>query len=753
MIRTLITTIILGFIVLNHLSAQIPRGAGRGSNGGFGNNNGIDTAQGDVEIDTFKIFYYYPLSFYKEYGFRDSLLSNTLAEQDPARRKGLDYQNLGVYGSAGQALVYEGTFRQGLDIGLHQFDYNLMQADSLPFYRLERAFTNAEYDSGGDQANSRTFLQFGRNFAKGVNMTIEYRRISQLAERLQFQNQQTRNTSFAAGLNFQNASGRYKAYLVFLSNKSEQNENGGILEEPTESNGFSSPASAAVRSETGSTEYRWTTYQYTHFFSLRKPVEATPEPLQKRPPLRRPPTRQPQSRNPLDSNQTDSLRMGLPGLSVDSTRLDTLPIPDSLSAPNMDSTKLALKRIPPRPNPGPQKSGIFNKQEFLLGHSISYKNAIYKFFDEVTTSGDANYYAPFLLDDRGLRNFIDHNILENRIFLLTYKPEETGSSLPRQSRGLLELGITHKLHNVRQEPNDFTVNNLFLTARWHYLPTKFLRLETYGHLGVLDNIGDFRVEGKLNLKLGNLGELRAKFINQLSEPNLIQRQLLVSQQMVWNNAFSKVLETNIEASYAIPSAKFSVTGSYHLINNMVYFDTLATARQFRSPVNIAQLKVRKDFQYGKFHLDNQIVFQTSSEDFVRLPEIVGKHSIYYNDKWFREILDTRIGLDVRYTNAYRADAYHPIIGDFYQQNQQTIPFIPWVDAHLSIRITKFRAYVKLENVYNRLLRRDPNGAAPDSEIDFSNPENWTLYYSTAFHPVPQDAVSGFRLGVRWRFTD
>lgn len=697
--------------------AQFPTGAGRPTGFGEqrGNTSSIDSVQQDVVLDTFKIFYFSPLEFYRERAFDDSLLTNYTHQLDPTRQRAFDYQHLGVLGSAANPLVFQNNFRQGFDVGLHQFDIYRLSIDELPFYRVERAFTYTEYDRGGDQADSRIEVKFSRNFANGVNLSIDYERLTQLASRIQFPNQSTQATAFGFGISLQNESGRYRGFISFVNNKNIQEENGGLVAEPALGGNFSSPAAATVQTETAYTEYRNSAYQYTHYFNLRKP--AAPPPAE--PNLRRRP---------------------LP------------PMPDS-SAANFDSllrvrdSVRAILSQPPPPPPAP-KAGFFNKQEFLLGHSLTFDQNAYKFF-ETSPLNNLDYYAPFLTDERGLRYFVRHRELRNRFFLLTYRPETTAYALPKQSRGLLQVGIDHRLHFLEQEPVSSTINNLFLTGKWHYLPTDFLRLETYGHLGLLDNIGDFRAEGKLDLLLGRLGVLTGKFINQLAEPSLVYRRWLVAQETLYENALGKILESRLEATYAIPQRRFSVTGGYHLVDNQVYFDTLGQAQQADAPLSVLQLIVRKDFSVGKFHLDNQLVFQRSSEDFVRLPELFGKHSFYYQDRWFRDALGVRVGADLRYTSEYRSLTYHPVIGNFHLQDQQVLPMVPLLDVHMSIRVTKFRAYAKVENLRNFWISQptDPEGNVED----LSNLENWRLYYPTAFYPLAN--ATGFRFGIKWRFLD
>jgi hypothetical protein len=200
---------------------------------------------------------------------------------------------------------------------------------------------------------------------------------------------------------------------------------------------------------------------------------------------------------------------------------------------------------------------------------------------------------------------------------------------------------------------------------------------------------------------------------------------------LWNNNFAKTLETNISATFGIPDWKLRLTGGYHLINNYIYYDEQGLVQQTRTPISIGQLMVENTFRAGKFFLTNQVGFQVASESFIRLPEIHGKHSLYFAGDLF-QVLESRIGFDLRYNTAYFSDTYSPVVGNFRLQNTQEVDFYPSVDAFFSLKVTKFRAFVRWFNLTGVLL--------PDR-----------LYYQTAFYPYPRG--SNLRIGIDWRFTE
>jgi len=678
----------------------------------FPDNYSEDPQSEDYEVipDTLDIFYFYADNPGEEYSFSDSLLGNYFHQYDPTRARDLDYVNLGNLGSAARSIVYEPLYRRGFDVGLHQFDIYQTLATEMPFYRIDRAYTNLSYYQRGEQADSYLKGKFSRNFSGGLNFSIDYNRMPQLGTRNQYPHQRTRNTALATGLWYKSKGGRYDGFLSLAWNTIEQEDNGGILTPPSsEGSGILDPNTAEVFLEDAETRHRRQGIAYTHYYTLGPKAPAR---TQARIPRRRPP-----------GIMGDSLMQQLP---------NRAEVPDSLQRiAGADS----LRR---RPVP-PGGSSRADKRRFTLAHQIHYQNNRYKYFDPELDDGiTADYYGDFLVDPRGLRFYLQHRELENTFRLRTFKPRSSGTGDVRRQRDLFEVGINHRLNWLDLEATDSLIQNLFAFGRLNFQPGDNLSLRTYGQLGLWDNAGDYRVFGELSLGLGKLGELSASFNNQLYEPNLMQQRFFVNEQPIWNNDFKKTLETNITATYRLPGFDLEVSGRFHLLNNYIYYDTLAMPRQTGTPVSIAQLIVKKDFRVGKFHLDNVIAFQSGSEAFIRVPEIWSKHSLYYWGKWFK-VLNVQLGADLRMNSTYRGYYYFPLTGQFILEDQVDIPFYPSVDVFLGMRVTRFRAFVKWENISSFFLPDDPESGDPK------------LFYLNVRYPFTSG--SGISLGINWRFVD
>lgn len=599
--------------------------------------------------DTSDIIYFYADQPSLEYVYTDSTLGKYVVQYDPIRRRRWDYVHLGHLGSAHQPVVFTPRPRSGFDLGFHQFDLYQTPAEELPFYRITRPFTNLAYSQVAEQSNGFVEAQFSRDFADGINLSIDYKRINQLGTQTKYLRQDVQNTALAFGLWLEGKNQKYSGFLAFASNTIRQEDNGGIESPPETVTGFRSPTSAAIFLQEAETRHALREAMYTHYLTLG----------------------------------------------------------------------------------GAQDSTQQVKRSYSVGHQISYASNSYKYFD-ISNRLDTFVYKSLLGDPRGFRHALSYRELTNSIRLKSFKLAP-GASVKdiRSQRDLLEVGITHSLYNIDQEAADSTINNVFLNGRFNVSLKDRLQLNAEAQLGILGQIGDYRITGRLQLDFEGLGGLELRAVNQLATPNLLQTRFYVNQERLWNNDFSKTLSTTLEAAYRQPQIGLTLTGRYHLLNNYIYNDTLGFPQQTSIPISVVQLILEEDIKLGAFHLDNTTIFQSSSEDEIRLPTLFSEHSLYYESTWF-QFLDIRIGADARWQTTYKGNYYHPLFGQFILQNRQEVEIYPSVDAYVAFKVTKFDAFFKVENVTQALI-----------------PEQ--LFYLNAYYP--HSIASGFRIGFKWRFWD
>ncbi len=716
-----------------------------------------------VSKDSLLIFYYYMDNPNEEFPYQDTLLDNYFHQFDPARTRTLDHGTLGYLGSPTFPLFYQSSLRQGFDVGLHQYDLYKIKVDDLRFYNLKRAYSDFYFSQGGSQDDIQLKGKFSRNFNKNVNVSLDYHRISQYgssaAIRYFYQNQRARHTALAGGLTFKNDANTYQGFFAFSNNIHQQEDNGGIESDTSflqDDNGFASTLAIPVWLDDAETRHSEQEISYTHYYNYnpiqfkankkRKAEEKVKAKAAAAAAAARVATLDSLSKIPIDStsiSNSDSLEIANPVLdSLKNTPIDTLQNPplDSLQKAKVDSisnqkTTRPSFGPPPSFSNSPPENTLPKGRTYTLMHRLAYKKGTYRFSD-ISAFADSSYYKNLLLDFRGIRHFVQTRKIENTFAISTFKPRKSGADKVKQQSDFFEIGIRHSFNWIDEEAADSTVNNLFLTGKWNFAPSERLKVKTYAHLGLWDNAGDYRVSGEFFFDLKKLGQLKLNAVNQLYRPELLQQRFYISSRNAWTNDFKPTLETNLSATYALPKWGFQASGQYHLLNNFIYFDTLATAQQTGAPLSIFQLILQQNFRLGSFHLDNVIVLQQTTNDALNLPNLFSKHSLYYDGKWFKRKLQIKLGVDVRMNNSYFANTYNPLVGQFILQNTQKINFFPAVDASASIKVQQFRFFVKAENL-TRFFADAVGSIQADEQ-----------YYQAALYPIQN---SRFRLGLGWKF--
>lgn len=373
------------------------------------------------------------------------------------------------------------------------------------------------------------------------------------------------------------------------------------------------------------------------------------------------------------------------------------------------------------------------KRVLRLSHTAEWDSRTFKFSDPGTNPGsslrrDSLYFDTFMVDKRGIRNYLEVRQLDNHITLNTFKAKQAG-----RPSDVLALGLMHRLLILGQEPlADSTFSNVFLTGDLKINPSDKFLLEASGKLGMLANFGEYQVKGILQVGLGKAGVLQAGLLSQRYPPARLYDRLYVSQRLLWQHAFSKPVETSLSATYSLPSVGFEASAHTHLINNYLYYDQRGIAAQTSAPVQVAQLILRENLKLGRLRFDNTVALQqTNRQEVLRLPKWFSKNSLYYSGPLFKKRMLVDAGVDFRVNSAFTPDGYQPVTAQFYLQDSLEAQAYPWLDVFLAFKVKSFRVFVRYENIASLW---DPQ----------------TAYYQTAYHPQPFGAL---RVGIGWRFMD
>ena len=719
------------------LLGQYPGSSRNSGSGGFGNygnsgNSGSPRqSQRDASRDTLSkdVFYYYAENAEKKTLFQDSSKLN-FHLYDPVRQAEYEYVNLGNLGSAHRPIVFQPRFRKGFDAGFHSYDLYLTKPSDIRYYQSEKAYSDISF-SQTSQEKAAFSADFSKPVGKDAALGIRYRNIRNTG---QYNHQAARTNSFSGTYSYQSKNKKYSSYFNFTTNTVEQKENGGVVvtDSVTLRKGLIA-VGRPVNTTSGESRYFERNINYTQFYLLQKTPKVKEVAPTKEDSLRAMVT-QPIA-DSLAQDKEDSLRTQPV---VKDSIAQEVPKQVDQKVPTNNKRPPLAQRGGKRPAPtvatpsaiAPTVSATGRK--FTLKHNLSLRRNTYKYVDE----NNLSYYGDFLLDDRGVRNFIQTDQIENTFSIRTTKltKDNSGSiygaktEIAPTQKDLIEAGINHTFTKLSQEPIDSTINNVFLFGKIQFTPSERLNVKAYGHFGALKQIGDYYLKGDFLWDSKKLGKIEFSLTNQLYTPSLLQRQFYVTAQNAWQNNFKKVFENSLSASYTLPKLKTDLTANYHLIDNYIYYNQQAQPQQLSEGLNIFQLSVNNQIDVGRFHLQNTLYFQQATQEVIRIPQIYSIHRLYMDLKLFK-VMESHLGGEVRLNTPYRPDNFQPLTSQFFLQDTE-VPFYPIVDVFFNFRIQQFRFFIIGENL-----------------LHFTTPD---FHYNTYTYPIPDLQV---RFGFRWLFLD
>lgn len=217
-----------------------------------------------------------------------------------------------------------------------------------------------------------------------------------------------------------------------------------------------------------------------------------------------------------------------------------------------------------------------------------------------------------------------------------------------------------------------------------------------------------------------------------------------------NDNLDKIFRTRLEGGVTIERTSTRLRAGVENVKNYTYFanasqpilDNRGEVKSYANAIDVAQCgdniqvftaRLNQDFKLGIFHLDNEVVYQKSSDNTVLpLPELSLYHNFYLQFK-IAKVLSMQLGADVRFFSKYTAPDYAPALGQYVQQNQADkvkIGGYPFVNAYVNAHLKRARFYVMMYHV---------NQGMGDSN-----------YFLAPHYPINPRT---FQLGISWNFFD
>lgn len=283
----------------------------------------------------------------------------------------------------------------------------------------------------------------------------------------------------------------------------------------------------------------------------------------------------------------------------------------------------------------------------------------------------------------------------------------------------------------------------FASARLHI--GKFLLIANAEETNGPRRLGDYKLDGTLSLDFGN-SKLQISALSEAQSPNIIYYH----NKGVYNwdiTSYNKIKLQRIAAEYTyhepdtqsfrrsgIESFKINLSSS--LLSDNIWFDSKMRPTQSNASALLLNADIYGHIRMGWLHLrTHQIIQHSSNNAVVRVPLFASKNSLFADFNLFRNALRAQVGVDIRYHTKFYCDAWNPVLGAFYRQDNVEVGNYFIADLWLTLQVKRATIYLRASH-----LNAPIEQLAGLKRNYFSLPhypyENFTLYW-----------------GLIWRFFD
>jgi len=202
---------------------------------------------------------------------------------------------------------------------------------------------------------------------------------------------------------------------------------------------------------------------------------------------------------------------------------------------------------------------------------------------------------------------------------------------------------------------------------------KILRYNAQASLGVLGyNVGDLNLSGTVETRIPFLKDTasvsatgRIKNIAPTYYENRYH-----SQYFWWDNDFGKVKKVFLGARISVPHTQSEAGIGVENISNYIYFDETGYPRQYGGNIQVLAIDLQQNFKLKALHWDNQIVYQTSSnQDILPLPAFSAYSSLFIQFV-ISKVLTIQMGANAHYWTSYYSPTYEPATQQFRLQSAE-----------------------------------------------------------------------------------
>ncbi|RUT77758.1 putative porin [Ancylomarina longa] len=397
------------------------------------------------------------------------------------------------------------------------------------------------------------------------------------------------------------------------------------------------------------------------------------------------------------------------GLVGDSLLTQTNDAPENIQV-NLEETKNSLTNFNFFMNHSygvGKEREIVNDQDTTYSYALnmvynmSYENNSWKFVENILND---NFYSSNLYDDNSSFDKVEQSKIKNSLQLVFNENDNKWIRLGARF-GILN---TISKYNLRRFTNEYSLQQVDepihsneVIANLYSLSGNSLNWKAegrYGFEGYKQN--DFHLSYQLTKWIGEKEKehgVSVRGVLDSRRPNYLLNEFYGNHQQ-WNQNLDKITELTAKIEYFNKAHHFKIGAQFNQIHNYTYFDLNAIPQQAGKGISVLTGYIEKNFTLGHFHLNQKIVGQNSSDDYILpLPDLSIYSNNFYQNTFFGGALGLQTGFAVRYNTSFYASDYMPSTGQFFLQREKQLGDYPKIDLYFNFRIKRTRFFVMYEH--------------------------------------------------------
>ena len=197
--------------------------------------------------------------------------------------------------------------------------------------------------------------------------------------------------------------------------------------------------------------------------------------------------------------------------------------------------------------------------------------------------------------------------------------------------------------------------------------------------------------------------------NRLRIPIFYNR--FYSNHFIYNNEFNQ--ETRQRFNYQFRTKHFKFLTTLNNFMNYIYLNENASYFQNSSSIIHFDNIVSLGWKLLNLYASNTFQYQWSNNsNILRYPDINTTFSLWFQDAFFDDLLDFKIGAKVNYFTPYYAKLYNPALASFQLQNNQEIGALPFISSFITFQVHSMNINIQILNL-NELISNSPHYFMPN----------------------------------------